>query len=58
MADRVRRGTIERKVATGFATALVLLLVISWLSYRNTRRLIETNDLVVHTHEVLSGLSS
>ncbi len=50
--------SIEKNVVVGFTTALILLLIISGLSYRNTRKVIQTDNLVVRTQEVLTGLAS
>lgn len=48
--------TIGRKIAAGFALPLVILVVIGWFSYRSTTGLIETSQLVTHTHKVLQEL--
>ena len=47
------------KAATaGFALTLVVLAVNAWVSYQNTRRLVENDGRVDHTHRVLIQLES
>jgi two-component system sensor histidine kinase/response regulator len=53
-----RFRSIGMKGATGLAIAFFLVVILIGLSYHNTRRLIETHDKIVQTHEVLTGLSS
>lgn len=48
--------TVGRKVAGSFFLILVILLVLAGSSYRNTTRLIESNDWVNHTNEVIQSL--
>jgi signal transduction histidine kinase len=46
-------------VATvGFSFTLVLLIVSAWLSYRNTRQLVEADRMMDHTHRVISLLEA
>ncbi len=46
----------KKQVLVGFSLGLALLVLVAWLSYSNTRRLIETSRSVAHTHEVLVAL--
>jgi diguanylate cyclase (GGDEF)-like protein/PAS domain S-box-containing protein len=50
------RWTVEKKIATGFAVLLSLLIVVGAISYLNTRKLIRDSKLVAHSHEVLDEL--
>src|SRR6267378_5467666 len=50
--------TIGKKIGGGFGMALAILLVIGFLTYRSTTKLIETNRLVAHTYEVLADLEA
>jgi methyl-accepting chemotaxis protein len=49
--------TFGRKIAGGFAIALVLLIAIGAVSYRSFAKLATTAEWVTHTHEVLEHLS-
>ncbi|HUS04680.1 MAG TPA: CHASE3 domain-containing protein [Bryobacteraceae bacterium] len=46
------------RIAAGFGLALLFLLIIGATSYRSTERLVETAQLVSHTHLVLETLES
>jgi methyl-accepting chemotaxis protein len=48
--------TIGRKLGLAFGLALGVLILIGWVAYRNTARLIETSDRVAHSHRVRSGV--
>jgi methyl-accepting chemotaxis protein len=50
------RWSTGKKIGTGFALALAVLVVIGTVSYRNTVTLIESADWVTHTHRVLEKL--
>src|SRR5215217_7039971 len=50
------KWTVEKKIAVGFALVLAILLVVGFVSYRNTRKLIRDSNLVAHSHEVLDEL--
>ena len=50
--------TIDKKIASGFALTLVVLVVIGFLAYQSTTRLIENNRWVAHTHEVVAHLET
>jgi len=50
------RWTIEKKIMAGAGLVLAILLINALVSYRATRRLIDNERLVGHTHEVLSEL--
>jgi diguanylate cyclase (GGDEF)-like protein/PAS domain S-box-containing protein len=52
------RWSIEKKIAAGFSLMLASLLVVGFVSYRNTRKLIRDSNLVAHSHEVLDELDS
>lgn len=54
----MERSSLGTKITIGFGLALVLLLVISVVAHRNTRRLIETNRWVTHSEEVLTTLEA
>ncbi len=58
MGNRSGSWTIEWKVAIGSAAAMFFLVVIGGLSYRNARRLIQTDYTVAHTQQVLTELAS
>jgi methyl-accepting chemotaxis protein len=49
--------TFGRKLALGFAIAVLTLLVIGFSGYRSTVHLIENDQWVSHTHEVRTKLS-
>jgi len=49
--------TFGRKVAAGFAVAVVALLVIAVIGYRSARSLFHNNELVVHTQAVRREIS-
>lgn len=49
---------IREKIVAGFGLALLMLVVISVVSYRSTIRLVETGRLVAHTREVLEKLET
>ena len=46
------------KVLGGFVLALLLMIAMGSVSYRNTVRLLEDADMVSHTHEVLEALAT
>ena len=50
------KWTVEKKIAVGFGLLLAILLVVGFVSYRNTRKLIRDSNLVAHSHEVLDEL--
>lgn len=47
---------IEKKMIVGFTMAFIVVAGIGLLSYQNARRIVEANQWVVHTHEVLEKL--
>jgi methyl-accepting chemotaxis protein len=49
--------TFGRKIAGGFALALLLLIVIGAVSYRSFVKLATTAEWVTHTHQVLEHIS-
>jgi methyl-accepting chemotaxis protein len=48
--------TIGRKLGLAFGLALGVLVVIGWVAYRNTARLIETSDRVAHSYRLSTEL--
>jgi methyl-accepting chemotaxis protein len=50
--------TIGKRIAGGFVIALVFLALVGFLAYRNTSKLVETNEWVTHTQKVLESLES
>jgi methyl-accepting chemotaxis protein len=50
--------TFGRKIAAGFTLAFLLLLGIGAVAYRTITSLMTTNQLIVHTHEVLEDISA
>ncbi len=52
------RWSLDKRVTVGFIAALCILVIIAGLSYRNTRRLVQTNAAVTHTYQVLSELEA
>lgn len=50
--------TFGKKIATGFALALLLLLLIGGVAYRGITSLTETSYWVTHTHEVIERTSA
>src|SRR5450432_2495948 len=49
--------TFGRKLALGFAIAVLTLLVIGVSGYRSTEHLIDNDQWVTHTHEVRTKLA-
>lgn len=49
-------GLIPKKLTAGFAIAIFAIIANAFVSYRNTSQLVENEELVVHTHQVLSNL--
>jgi methyl-accepting chemotaxis protein len=50
--------TVAKKIAAGYALALLLLFVIGGIAYQSFNVLAETGGMVAHTHEVLEKLES
>lgn len=48
--------TIGKKILAGFILCSLILMVVAWVSFKNTEKLLETSQWVVHTHEVLYAL--
>lgn len=46
--------SLDKKILAGFIACSLILLVISLVSYRNSERLVDTNQWINHTQEVLS----
>jgi CHASE3 domain sensor protein len=49
--------SIGKKIAGGFAVTLAILAGIGFISYRNIHHLLQNNERVVHTHEVIESLN-
>src|SRR6185295_18587961 len=52
------KWSTEKKIAVGIAVVLMVLVINALISYRATRRLIDNNQWVTHTHEVLAELEA
>jgi methyl-accepting chemotaxis protein len=50
------KWSVGTKIGMGYGLALMILIIIGVVSYRSTAGLIETANLVEHTHRVLRGL--
>ncbi len=50
------KWSVGTKIGTGYALALMILLILGVVSYWNTSSLIETANLKVHTYQVLDDL--
>src|SRR5215475_14937740 len=50
------RWTIEKKIMVGAGLVLAILIINALVSYRATRRLIDNEQLVTHTYEVIAEL--
>ncbi|MEJ0000258.1 MAG: CHASE3 domain-containing protein [Verrucomicrobiota bacterium] len=50
------KWNIGTKIAAGFALALIALLFVGFISYRNSTALIDSATTVAHTHRVLESL--
>jgi PAS domain S-box-containing protein len=52
------KTTVENKIVAGFVASVAALAIIGWVAYHTTNRLIATDRLVAHTHEVIATLES
>src|SRR5437868_9876749 len=50
--------SVGRKVAAGFALALQVPLIIGLIAYRNTALLMQNDERVNHSHQVLQSLET
>jgi methyl-accepting chemotaxis protein len=50
--------TFGRKIAAGFTLAFLLLLGIGAVAYRTITSLMNTNQVTIHTHEVMEDISA
>jgi CheY-like chemotaxis protein/CHASE3 domain sensor protein/putative methionine-R-sulfoxide reductase with GAF domain len=48
--------TLGKKILTGFIICSLILIVLAWISFENSEKLIASNQWVVHTQEVLYAL--
>ncbi len=49
---------IRWKLSLGFGIALALLIVVGWVSYVGTFRLIDTNHRITRAHDILQGIEA
>jgi CheY-like chemotaxis protein/signal transduction histidine kinase/CHASE3 domain sensor protein len=49
--------TLGQKIFAGFIACTVILAIVAIFSYRNSQKVVESNEWVNHTHEVLTELS-
>ena len=49
--------TLGQKILAGFVASTVILIVVAVFSYRNSEKVVDSNEWVSHTHEVLTELS-
>ena len=47
--------TIGKQMAFGFTIPILILIMLGFVSYENTQRLMQTSNMVVHTTEVLGN---
>lgn len=52
------RWSIGKKIGSGFAAGLAVLVVVGAVSYDSTRKLIDSADWVTHSHRVLDQLEA
>ena len=45
--------TLGKKILAGFIVCSLILIVLAWTSFKNSEKLLASNQWVVHTHEVL-----
>src|SRR5713226_6991888 len=50
------KWTVGTKIGTGYALALLILVIFGAVSYRNTTGLVEAAEIRVHTYQVLQNL--
>jgi len=50
------KWSVGTKIAAGYALALIILIILGGVSYRNTTGLIEASQMKVHTYQVLENL--
>lgn len=48
--------SIAKKITSGFGILLLLLIVVTVISYRNAGEIINSSEWILHTHEVLEKL--
>jgi methyl-accepting chemotaxis protein len=51
------RWSITSKIAVGFASILLVLIVVGWVAYDTTSKLIASGAWVTHTHQVINQLN-
>ena len=52
------KTSVENKILVGFVASVAALIVVGWLAYRTTHRLVATNRLVAHSQEIIATLES
>ncbi|MEK7435150.1 MAG: response regulator, partial [Cyanobacteriota bacterium] len=50
----MKKITLNQKILSGFIVCTIILLIISILSFRNSEKVIDSNQWVNHTYEVLN----
>ena len=48
--------TLGKKILAGFIICSLILIIVAWVSFKNSEKLLATNRWVVHTHEVFYAL--
>ncbi|WP_018345167.1 response regulator [Cytophaga aurantiaca] len=48
--------TLDKKILLGLGACTLVLIIVGFISYRNSEKFKETNEWVDHTHKVLYGL--
>src|ERR1041385_4510138 len=46
--------TLEQRILSGFIGCAIIMAAVAFYSFRNSAKLVDTNEWVNHTHEVLS----
>ncbi|MBI9033955.1 MAG: methyl-accepting chemotaxis protein [Bacteroidales bacterium] len=49
---------VGKKIALGYAVALLLFIIVGVVTYRNTTLLVQSNHWVEHTHKVIDGVNA
>ncbi|HET9656651.1 MAG TPA: CHASE3 domain-containing protein [Kineosporiaceae bacterium] len=54
----MRLNTVGQRLAAGFAVAVLFLMVLGWVSYTKVGEINQNQKWVVHTYQVLEGIST
>src|ERR1051325_4972086 len=46
--------TLEQRILSGFIGCAIIMAAVAFYSFRNSAKLVDTNEWVNHTHEVLA----